>query len=65
MDVGIDFESEANRFAGTLLIPRDECRQDMEAGAKYPDIARKYIVSLTATAIAVDHYSFRFSKRRP
>jgi Zn-dependent peptidase ImmA (M78 family) len=64
MDVGIDFESEANRFAGTLLIPRDACREDMERGAKYPDIAQKYVVSLTATAIAIDQYEFRFAKRR-
>lgn len=64
IDVGIDFEAEANRFAGTLLVPRDECRRDMEAGARYPEIARRYAVSLTAATIAVEQYRFRLSRRR-
>ena len=63
-DVGVDFESEANQFAGVLLIPRAECRNDLEAGAKYPDIATKYVVSLSATGIAIENYRFRLAKKR-
>lgn len=63
-DVGVDFESEANRFAGCLLVPREECRKDMESGADYPYIASRYAVSLTAATIAVNDYRFRLVRRR-
>lgn len=57
-------ESEASRFGGQLLVPREWCRKDVEAGMTPTDIAARYDVSKEVAFITVDAYRFRVSRPR-
>jgi Zn-dependent peptidase ImmA (M78 family) len=57
-------EPEASRFGGQLLVPREWCRRDLEAGRTPTDIAARYDVSKEVAFITVDGYRFR-TKRSP
>lgn len=57
-------ETEANHFAGQLLVPRGWCRKDVEAGMTPADIAGRYDVSKEVAFITVDGYRFRVSRSR-
>ena len=64
LDVGVDFEAEASRFASELLVPRAWCRADLVKGLQPGDIAIRYRVSREVAFIAIDTYRFRLPRGR-
>jgi Zn-dependent peptidase ImmA (M78 family) len=59
----VNVEGEASAFAGQLLIPRDWCRRDMEAGMTEPDIAERYDAPKSTAFITIRGYRFRIQRR--
>jgi IrrE N-terminal-like domain len=57
-------EPEASRFGGQLLVPREWCRKDVEAGKTPAEIAARYDVSKEVAFITVDGYRFRVKRSR-
>jgi Zn-dependent peptidase ImmA (M78 family) len=59
----VDVEAEAQAFAGQVLIPREWCRRDMEAGLREPEIAERYDAPRSTAFITVQRYRFRLKRR--
>jgi len=60
----VDVEAEASAFAGQLLIPREWCRRDLEAGLTEPQIAERYDAPRSTAFITVQRYRFRLKRKR-
>lgn len=55
-DPDATMETEANQFAGELLLPPAWVRADWAAGLRAPDLVRKYLVSSDAAWVAAKSY---------
>jgi Zn-dependent peptidase ImmA (M78 family) len=58
----VDAEREASAFAGQLMVPREWCRRDLEAGMTEPGVAVRYHVSKEVAFITVQAYRFRLGR---
>lgn len=55
-DLGPNFESEANSFAGCLLVPRNWLRRDLERGLKQAELMERYGIAQSTLLIACEKY---------
>jgi hypothetical protein len=55
-EVGVPFETEANRFARHLLVPKEWLASAVDRGGKVPDLAQLFAVSQKVMWFAMDGY---------